>query len=72
MKQSRAMSAFESMVGTAAGFIINVTLQTIVFPWFGMSVPFSSNLMIGAIFTGASITRGYALRRTFEVFRGAA
>jgi hypothetical protein len=34
-------------------------------------VSFSDNLTIGAIFTGMSIARSYALRRLFEALRRA-
>ena len=69
MNQSRKMSAVEAVASTVAGFAINVTLQTLVFPLFGVDLPLSSNLLIGAIFTGSSLARGYVLRRVFETFR---
>jgi hypothetical protein len=40
-----------------------------VFPLFGLDVSFTDNLLIGAIFTGISIARSYALRRMFEAIR---
>ena len=69
VNQSRKMSAVEAVASTVAGFAINVTLQTLVFPLFGVDLPLSSNLLIGAIFTGSSLARGYVLRRVFETFR---
>ncbi len=69
MKQSRKASFAETCLSTAIGYVIAVTTQAIVFPWFGLDVPLSHNLMIGAIFTIVSIARGYMVRRLFEHLR---
>jgi hypothetical protein len=69
MKQSRRMSLVESLVNVAVGLHVAVVTQIAVFPLFGLHASLSENLAIGAIFTGASIARSYALRRLFETIR---
>lgn len=69
MKQSRTMSLIEAIANVAVGFGVAVLGQIAVFPLFGLDVSFSDNLLIGAIFTGLSIVRSYALRRLFEAIR---
>lgn len=69
MKQSKRMSFLESLINVAVGYGVAVTAQIAVFPLFGLYVPLTDNLMIGAIFTGISILRSYTLRRIFEEVR---
>ena len=69
MKQTRKASLAETLLSTAIGYIIAVTTQAIVFPWFGLHASLSSNLLIGVIFTIVSIARGFAVRRLFEHLR---
>lgn len=63
------MSLIEAIANVAVGFGVAVLGQIAVFPLFGLDVSFSDNLLIGAIFTGLSIVRSYALRRLFEAIR---
>ena len=69
MKQSRAMSLFESFANVAVGYGVAVVTQILIFPIFGLHTTLAQNLMMGAIFTVVSIGRSYALRRLFEVIR---
>lgn len=64
--QPKKFSFLESCVNVAVGLVINVTAQAIVFPWFGIRIPFASNLGIAGIFTVISIARSYGLRRAFN------
>jgi hypothetical protein len=48
---------------------VALAAQIIVFPWFGINLPLSSNIAIGIIFTIVSIGRGFVLRRAFEALR---
>lgn len=66
MSQSRRMSFAESVANVAIGYGVAVTSQVIVFPWFGINVPLSSNLGIGFVFTAISLGRSYLLRRVFN------
>lgn len=69
MRQTRRHSALEAIVNTAVGYILAVLTQIAVFSQFGIALPLEQNLLIGAIFTGLSLVRGYALRRLFEAWR---
>lgn len=69
VKQTRKGSLAETLLNTALGYGVAVTAQAIVFPWFGIHAPLSTNLMIGAVFTVVSIARGFVLRRLFEHLR---
>lgn len=74
MSQSRRHSALESIVNVAIGYGVALLGQILVFPLFGLHVPISSDLGIGAIFTGISLVRGFCVRRLFNSWhaRGAA
>ena len=69
MKQSRRMSAIESVANVAVGYAVAVATQIVVFPLFGLAVTLGDNLAIGMIFTVVSLARSYALRRAFEMLR---
>ena len=69
MKQSRLMSLVESLANVLVGYGVAVLTQVLVFPLFDLHVPLADNLVIGSIFTGVSILRSYALRRSFEALR---
>jgi hypothetical protein len=60
------MSLIEAIANVAVGFALAVTAQIVVFPWFGLHASLGENLTIGALFTGMSLLRSYALRRLFE------
>jgi hypothetical protein len=51
------------------GYALAVLTQIVVFPWFGLQIPFRDNLAIGAVFVMISLLRSYALRRLFERWR---
>ena len=67
--QSRLMSLIESLANVAIGYSVALATQILVFPLFGLEVPLSSNLAIGAIFTVVSIARSYLVRRLFNRIR---
>lgn len=64
--QRKSHSFVETITNTAIGYVINVTVQPFVFAAFGIHINAASDLLIGAIFTGISIVRGYVLRRLFN------
>ncbi len=66
MKQSRRMSLMEAITNVTVGYALAVATQIAVFPWFGLHPSIGENLTIGALFTGISLLRTYALRRLFE------
>jgi hypothetical protein len=64
--QTRVQSAIESVANVLVGYGVAILSQIVVFPWFGIHVPLSSNLAIGAWFTIISLVRSYVLRRYFN------
>lgn len=64
--QSRLLSAVETVANTAVGYLVALLSQLAIFPVFGIHIPLSSNLAIGAWFTAISLVRGYVLRRWFN------
>lgn len=68
MSQSRRHSFLEACVNVAVGFGVALGTQVVVFPWFGIHVPFEQDLAIGGLFTVVSIARSYALRRLFNAW----
>lgn len=64
--QTRIQSAIEAVANVAVGYIVAILSQIAVFPLFGIHVPLSSNLAIGAWFTVISLVRSYILRRWFN------
>jgi len=67
--QSRRQSLIEAITNVVVGYALAVLTQIVVFPWFGLQVPFRDNLAIGAVFVMISLLRSYALRRLFERWR---
>jgi hypothetical protein len=64
--QSKAQSMVESFVNIAIGYMVAVVSQLVIFPLFGIDIPISDNLWIGAWFTIISLVRSYGLRRMFN------
>ena len=60
------MSFAETMTNVAVGYVIALLSQLLIFPHYGIHIPFSTNLWIGLWFTVISIIRGYVLRRWFN------
>ena len=66
MTQSRLGSFIESLMNVAIGYFVALASQLLIFPMFGIHIPFHDNLMIGAWFTVISIIRSYVIRRWFN------
>lgn len=66
--QTRTQSLIESCINVAIGYGVALASQIFVFPFFGIHIPLSSNLAIGAVFTVISIARSYVVRRAFNSF----
>jgi hypothetical protein len=69
IKQTKKASIIETVLNTAIGYGVALTSQLVVFPMVGIYVAFSTNILIGAIFTIISIVRGFFVRRLFEHLR---
>jgi len=67
--QSKGMSLVESVANVAVGYGVALVSQIFVFPIFGIYIPLSDNMKIGACFTVISIARSYFLRRFFNMSR---
>lgn len=66
MRQSRLESLIEAGMNVAIGYGVALLSQMAIFPMFGIYVPFSTNLWIGAWFTAISLARSYIIRRWFN------
>ncbi|MDM0003926.1 hypothetical protein QTI51_03915 [Variovorax sp. J22G73] len=66
MNQTRTQSLVEAAANVLVGYLVALVSQLLVFPLFGIHVPLSSNLAIGAWFTVISLVRSYILRRWFN------
>lgn len=57
----------ETIIGTAIGFTVSVCIwEFVVKPVWDLHTAFAENLSITALFTVASILRGYVVRRFFN------
>ena len=66
MNQSKKKSFIESITNVIVGYSINLLMQIIVFPIFGINIELHTNIYIGLCFTVVSILRSYTLRRIFN------
>lgn len=64
-EQSRLHSLLETLSSIAIGFVVSLGITAVVLPAYGLPMTLQSNIEITAIFTVASIVRGYAVRRLF-------
>ena len=66
MAQTKLGSLWESLLNVFVGFTIGVISQLLIFPFFGIDIPFRSNLMIAMYFTIIAVARNYVVRRVFN------
>ena len=66
MNQSRVASLAKSVMNVLIGYGVALASQLAIFPMFGIHLPLSDNLAIGAWFTLISLVRSYAIRRWFN------
>ena len=66
MSQTKLESAIEVVVNVLIGYAVATASQIMIFPLFGIFLPLSDNLLVGAYFTAISIVRGYVVRRFFN------
>jgi len=64
--QNKKTSFIESIIQTFTGLIISFIIQLIIYPSLNIEVSINQNIIITLIFTVASITRGYIIRRIFN------
>jgi len=66
MKQSKKMSALESVTNVVAGLVVSFCIQLVIYPLLNIPVTISENVIITAVFFVASFCRGYIIRRIFN------
>ena len=66
MQQTKLGSLIESLMNIAIGYGVALLSQIAIFPLFGIHIPLSTNLWIGAWFTVISLVRSYVIRRWFN------
>lgn len=64
--QSKKQSLIESVINVVIGYVVALLSQLAIFPLFGVHLPLTDNLLIGAFFTIVSIIRSYVIRRLFN------
>ena len=66
IRQSRLASLGETCLGIAIGFAVSLVITAWLLPAYGHPVSWLDNLQITAVYTVASIARGYVVRRMFN------
>ena len=66
VKQTKLISLLESFSNTAIGLITSFIIQLLLYPSLGIKVSIGQNVVITLVFFGASIFRGYLVRRFFN------
>ena len=64
--QSKRSSFYEALAQTLVGYVLNLGVQLVVYPFYGATFTMSQNLQIGLIFLVVSLARGYAIRRYYN------
>jgi len=66
VSQSRLSSLGETCLSIAIGFLVSLVITAWLLPAYGHPVSLADNFQITAIYTVASIARGYLVRRAFN------
>jgi hypothetical protein len=69
VKQSRTMSAVESLTNVVVGLGVSVVANMVALPFFGFPVTTRQSVALAVFFTAVSLVRSYTLRRLFEFLR---
>lgn len=64
--QTKKISFIESLTNTLMGLLVSFLIQLIIYPVMNIPVRLEQNIIITLVFTGASIGRGYIVRRIFN------
>ena len=67
--QAKIHSLAESLTNTFTGLLVSFCIQLIIYPILDIPVRLEQNVIITIVFTVASITRGYLVRRIFNKIR---
>lgn len=66
MSQSKKASFAEACTNTLVSYIIAVGIGQLVYGYYRLPIDLELNMKLTAIFTVASIVRGYLIRRWFN------
>ncbi len=66
MAQTRRQSLIEVTSGVVVGYLIAIAANHTILPYYGATLKPKANLIVGIIYTGLSMLRGYGLRRFFN------
>ena len=66
MVQSRSRSFYEAFINISVGYIIRITANALILPFFVKNFTLTDNLILGVIYTLISLTRIYLIRRWFN------
>jgi len=66
LKQTKLESLVEANINTISGFVVGYFLAYTILPLYGMEQSHADSLQITIIFTIASLSRNYAIRRYFN------
>jgi len=64
--QTNKQTLIESFANTLSGYIINIGIQFIIWPIFGISISLGENMLIGLVFLFISVFRNFVVRRIFS------
>ena len=67
---TRRLDATEAITSTAVGFAVSWLLTFAVLPLWGLHPSAGEAVAITAVYTAASVVRGYAVRRAFRALAG--
>lgn len=67
--QSKRQSFIEAIINSILGYIVAILSQYLIFPMYGVHLPFYSHLEMGLFFTIISILRSFILRRIFNLIQ---
>jgi hypothetical protein len=65
IRQSRRMSAIETLVDVGIGFCVSMWLTHFIMPVWGYEAALGTDLIVVGMFTAAAIVRKYLVRRVF-------
>lgn len=66
--QTKLGSFIEATLNMILGILIGVLCQLLVFPFFDIVVPLSSNFMMAVLFAILGLIRSYVVRRWFNLY----
>lgn len=66
MTQTKKHSLQEAVASVGVGLAVNFSASFVIFPLFGLTSTFFTNLGVTLCYTGLAIARTYFVRRYFE------